>query len=173
MGDLAKTTVFLLTLCLLFMACDGGSRNPFKDPPLKDEMSFSYQETSEYKGRTMEKTIDIRFERRDDGMFDSIKTYTDKNGPWEQEPLKVDEYFKYNKVMDTLAGGASLWIDPKILASGNIGTMKIVEDTYNGKSVYVCLQGDRHSQYYDKETGFLEGYYLETDKVKETLVRIE
>jgi len=166
-------TVILLTLPLTFMACNGGSKNPFKDPPLKDEMSFSYLETTDYKGRTMEETIDIRFEKRNDGMFDCIKTYTDKYGPREQEPLKVDGFFKYNEVMDTLASSHPLWRDPQVLASGNIGRMKVVEDTYNGKSVYACLQGDHEKQYYDMETGFLEGAYIDTGNAKETVIRIE
>ncbi len=166
-------TVLLLTLSLPFMACGSGSKNPFKDPPLKDEMSFSYQQTTEYQGQTMEETVDIRFEKRDDGMFDSIKTFTDKYGPREQDPLKVDGFFMYNKVMPTLAPGGPLWRDPKVLASGNIGTMKVVEDTYNDKKVYTCLQGDNSKQYYDMETGFLEGAYIDTGKAKETVVRLQ
>ena len=95
-------TVLLLALALPFAGCSVGNRNPFKKAPLTEEMSFSYRETTEYKGRTMVKTIGIRFVKRDDGMFDSIKTYTDKHGPREQDPLMVDGFFKYNKVMDTL-----------------------------------------------------------------------
>ncbi len=168
-------TTLLMILLILFIACgDGREPSVFTTAPLQNEMSFSYRESSELKGRGMiEKTIDIRFVKRDDGMFDCIKTYTNEFGPREQDPLKVNGFFKYNEVMDVLAGGAPLWIDPKVLASGSIGKMKIIEDTYNGKSVYACLQSERHTQYYDKETGFLEGYCHETDKAKETLVRIE
>ena len=168
-------TVLLLNLSLLFMACSGGDGNPstLTKAPLQEEMSFSYRVTTEYQGKTMNEIVDMRFEKRDDGMFDSIKTFTDKYGPRQQDPLMVDGFFKYNKIMDTLTPGGPLWRDPKVLASGNIGTMRIVKDTYNGKSVYVCLQGDRHAQYYDRETGFFEGSYHETDKVKETVVRIE
>ena len=163
----------LLTLSWVVMGCGDGSGTTFKKPPLKDEVSFSYQQIAESQGRTMEKTIDIRFEKRDDGMFDCIKTYTDKYGPRERAPLKVDGFFKYNEVMDTLVSSHPLWREPKVLASGNIGSMKVVEDTYNGKSVYVCLQGDNEKQYYDKETGVLEGAYIDTGKVKETVVRLE
>ncbi len=136
-------------------------------------MSLSYEETGQYKGRTMKKTIDIRFEKAGDGMFDCIKTYTDKYGSREQDPLKVDGFFKYNDVMDTLVSSHPLWRDPRVLASGNIGTMKVVEDTYNGKRVYVCLQGDHEKQYYDMETGFLEGAYIDTGDAKETVVRVK
>ncbi len=157
------------------MACDRNDGEPsiLTKAPLQEEMSFSYSVTTEYQGKTSEETVDMRFEKRDDGMFDCIKTFIDKYGPSEQDPLEVDGYFKYNKIMDTLSPGGPLWRDPRVLASGNIGTMKIVEDTYNGKSVYACLQGDRHTQYYDMETGFLEGSYHETDKVKEIVVREE
>jgi hypothetical protein len=119
----------------------------------------------------MKKTIGIVFEKRGDGMFDCVKTYADKYGPRKQDPLKVDGFFKYNKVMDTLVSSHPLWRDPQVLASGNTGTMKVVRDTYNGKSVYACLQGGHQKQYYDMDTGFLEGAYIDTGKAKETVVR--
>jgi len=163
----------ILMISLSFMYCGCKKLNTTRDAPLKDEMSFTYQQSAEYKGQPLEETIEIRFEKRDDGMFDSIKTYTDKYGPREQDPLKVDEFFRYNEVMDTLVSSHPLWRDPKVLSSGNIGTMKIVEETYNGKRVYVCLQGDHEKQYYDMETGFLEGAYTDTGDAKETIVRVE
>jgi len=166
-------TVLLLTLSLPFVGGGCGSRNPFKEPPLKEEMSFSYLETTEYRGKTTKRTIDIRFEKRADGMFDCIEIYIDKYGSSEQAPLKVDGFFKYNKIMDTLASSHPIWRDPKVLASGNIGRMKVVKDTYNGKSVYACLPGDHEKEYYDMETGFLEGGYIDTGNVKETVVRMK
>lgn len=169
--------VLFLTLLMPFMACNDGSRerSNLTKEPLQEEMSFSYQQTALHKerNRTMEKTINIRFVKKDNGMFDCIKTNIDESGAREMDPLEVDGFFKYNKIMDTLAGGAPLWRDPRILASGSSGRLKIVEDTYNGKEVYACLQSERHTQYYEKTTGFLEGYIHETDKVKETLARIK
>lgn len=165
--------ILFLILSLSLMSCGDGSNNTFKEPPLTEKMSFTYQETTEYKGKVLKKTIGIRFQKRDDGMFDSIKTYTDKYGSREQDPLIVDGFFKYNKVMDTLISSHPLWRDPNVLASGNIGSMDVVEDTFNGKNVYACLQGEHEKQYYDMETGFLEGAYIDTGKAKETVVRTE
>jgi len=170
MKNTTMMTALLLALSLMLLGC---GQNLFKEAPLKDGMSFTYQEDSEYQGRQMHKTIGIRFEKRDDGMFDSIKTWTDKYGSSEHDPLKVDGFFKYNKIMDTLISCHPFYRDPKILASGNIGRMKVVESTYNGKRVYECVQGDHQSQYYDMETGFLEGAFVDTGKAKETIVRIK
>jgi len=167
--------ILMLTFSLSFIACSGssdGEPSILTAAPLQEEMSFSYKETTEYQGKTMEKTVDIRFVKKDNGMFDSIKTTTDKNGPYEGDPLEVSGFFKYNKIMDYLAPGGPLWRDPKALASGNIGTMKIVEDTFNNKSVYACLQGENHTQYYNMD-GFFEGSYRDTGKVKQTVVRLE
>jgi len=146
----AIMVTILLAFSLLFLFCGCGEKNPFREPPLKEEISFSYHETSEHKerGRTMQETIDIRFEKRDAGMFDSIKTYTDKYGPREQDPLEVDGFFKYNKIMDLLVSHYVFWRDPKVLASGNIGTAKVEKGTYNGKTVYIHHSADYEKEYY-------------------------
>ena len=166
-------TIFFLILLLPFVTGGCGNKSPFKDPPLKDEMAFSYQETTVYKGRTSEMNIDVKFVKKGYGMFNCIETKTDKNGVSEQYLLEVDGFFKYNVIMDTLVSSHPLWLDPKLLASSKANNIEVIEGTYNGKSVYVYLVSPSWKGYYDKVTGFLEGGEVDTGKLQETLVRID
>ena len=172
MKSMVLTAVFSLVLSLSIISCDGNKPN-VKNAPLKNDMAFTYNETITYKGRSLSKTTSFKFEKAGDNLFTCHRTITDKNGSQEQESLQVDGFFMYNEVMDMLVSSYPLWRNPKDLASGNIGTMKVIEGTHNGKSVYTTIQSDNERAHYAMDTGFLEGAHIDLGDKSQTVVRID
>ena len=172
MKNKVLTAVFCLAFSLSMTSCSGNFPGD-NSAPLKNEMALAYKETITYKGRELSKTISLKFVKTGNNLFTCYRTVTDKNGPWKDDPLQVDQFFRYNKIMDYNVSGYSLWRNPKDLASGKIGRMEIIQSVYNGKKVYATILSDKNKAYYDMDTGFLEGAHIDLGDKSQTVVRIK
>ncbi len=168
-----KKTIFVSMMLMFFvLSFTGCTKNSSKNAPLQQDMTFIYSKSLDAKDRQMNEEITLKFEKVGDDLFIYNRTVTEPDYVYEADPIQVTGYLKYNKVMDVLAGGYNLWWDPKKLASGKLGNLKVTEGTYNGKDVYVLDWGSGQKAYYAKDTGFCEGSVTQTEMATETVTRI-